>query len=126
MDRSTPIYLVTETYTADAIGQRIPTLTQRKVYANVGSVSRAEWSAAGERGIKPEYMVTMFEPDYNGEKIVQMEIRGSLQTFGVYRTYRGKNETIELYLEWKVGDSNGTVISEPAEPEANDGVDTDD
>ena len=113
MDRSTPIYLVSETYAADDIGQRVPTLTKRKVYADVGSDTRTEWYAAGERGIKPEYTLTMFEPDYNGEKIVQMEVRGVLQTFGIYRTYRGKNETLELYLEWKVGDSNGTVIEDP-------------
>ena len=106
MDRSTPIYLVSETYTVDAIGQRIAVPSERKVYANVDSITRAEWSAAGELGIKPEYKLTMFEPDYNGEKIVRMEVRGSMQTFGVYRTYRGRNEMLELYLEWKVGDSN--------------------
>lgn len=110
MDRSTPIYLISETYTVDSIGQHIPTLVQRKVYADVDSVTRAEWSAAGERGIKPEYRLTMFEPDYNGEKLVQMEVRGSMETFAIYRTHRGRNETLELYVEWKVGASNGPVV----------------
>lgn len=111
MDRSTPVNLVSETYTVDSFGQRIAVQTARKVYASVDSVTRAEWSAAGEQGIKPEYVLTMFEPDYAGEKIVQMMVGGILETFGVYRTYRGKNETLELYLEWKTGDSNGTVIT---------------
>ena len=109
MDRSTPIYLVSETYTVDAFGQHVAATESRKVYASVDSVTRAEWSAAGEMGIKPEYKLTMFEPDYNGEKIVQMEVRGTLQTFAVYRTFRAKDETLELYVEWKVGDSNGTI-----------------
>lgn len=119
MDRSTPIYLVSETYTVDAIGQRVAVPVERKVYASLDSITRAEWSAAGEMGIKPEYMLTMFEPDYNGEKIVRMMVRGSMQTFGVYRTYRGKNETLELYLEWKVGDSNGLVPEGEDDGESN-------
>lgn len=109
MDRSTPIYLISETYIVDDFGQHIAETERRKVYASVDSVTRAEWSAAGEMGIKPEYKLTMFEPDYNGEKIVQMEVRGTLQTFAVYRTFRAKDETLELYVEWKVGDSNGTI-----------------
>lgn len=108
MDRSTPIYLISETYTTDAIGQHIAVPVRRKVYANVDSVNRAEWSAAGEMGLKPEYKLTMFEPDYKGEKIVRMSINGSAETFGVYRTYRGKNEQLELYVEHKVGNAEAS------------------
>ena len=41
----------------------------------------------------------MFAYDYEGESIV--EIDGT--RYGVYRTYLGKNETLELYLEQKTG-----------------------
>ena len=41
----------------------------------------------------------MFSYDYGHEKIVELDgVR-----YGVYRTYLGKNESIELYLESKVG-----------------------
>ena len=111
MDRSEVIYLISETYQTDEIGQKIPAPVSRKVYASRESVTRAEWFAAGEAGLQPEYKLTMFEPDYHGEKIVQMTINGQLESFGVYRTYRRKNETLELYVEHKVGNAY-TVASD--------------
>lgn len=107
MDRSKAFYLVANAYTVDNIGQRVATQTKRLVYGRIGSVTRNEWSAAGELGIKPEYTLTMFSGDYAGEKTVEMDGK----FFGIYRTYQTLNDDIELYLEWKVGDSNGTVIT---------------
>lgn len=111
MDRSIAFYLVSDTYTKDAIGQQVATRTRRMVYGRINSVSRAEWSAAGEAGIKPEYQLTMFGHDYQGEKTVEMDVNGETQVFGVYRTYQTTSDDLELYLEWKVGESNdGTNI----------------
>lgn len=99
MDRTTPIFLVSVSYTADAIGQRVPTETSRKVYANLRSVSRSEWVAAGQMGLKPQYMAVMFAPDYQGEEIVQIDST----RYGVYRTFHDANDRLELYLEEKAG-----------------------
>lgn len=99
MDRSTPIKLEAVTYTADAIGQMVETVTERTVYCNLRSVSRSEWQAAGEMGLKAAYQATMFAPDYNGEETAILN--GT--RYGIYRTYLGANETIELYLEKKGG-----------------------
>ena len=44
----------------------------------------------------------MFFGDYNGEKLLSY----NGQTYSVYRTYQGKNDTIELYVERK-GGTNG-------------------
>ncbi len=107
MDRSKAFYLVADRYVVDDIGQRVATQTKRLVYGRIGSVTRSEWSAAGELGIKPECTLTMFAGDYAGEKTVEMDGK----YFGVYRTYQTLNDDLELYLEWKVGDSNGTVIT---------------
>lgn len=107
MDRSKAFYLVTDRYVVDEIGQRVATQTKRLVYGRIGSVTRSEWSAAGELGIKPECTLTMFSGDYAGEKTVEMDGK----YFGVYRTYQTLNDDLELYLEWKVGDSNGTNIT---------------
>ena len=99
MDRSTPIYLVSETYTEDAYGVLIPTPEKRLVYANVTSVSSAEFFEGGRNGLNPEYRMIMFAPDYNGEEIV--EYKGV--QYAVYRTYRARTDTIELYVELRKG-----------------------
>ena len=99
MDRSTVIYLVNITYTTDTIGQQIAIENKEPVYASVSSITRAEWFDAGRTGFKPEYAFTLFAPDYEGQTIVEYDGK----RYGVYRTYRGKNETLELYTESKAG-----------------------
>ena len=99
MDRSTPIYLVSETYTEDAYGVLVPTPDKRLVYANVSSVSSAEFFEGGRNGLNPEYRMIMFAPDYDGEEIV--EYKGV--QYAVYRTYQGRSDTIELYVELRKG-----------------------
>lgn len=91
--------LIKTTYTVDSIGQQVPQETRRNVFCNISSVSASEFFDAGRAGLKPEYRATMFAPDYEREEIVEMD---GVQ-YGVYRTYLGRNETIELYLERKAG-----------------------
>ena len=99
MDRSTPIYLISTTYTEDAFGVLQPTTTKRLVYANVTSVSASEWFEGGRNGLNPEFRMTMFGPDYEGEEIV--EYNGAL--YSVYRTYTAKTDRLELYVEKRKG-----------------------
>lgn len=108
MDRSTPIYLVAETYAEDAYGVLRPTQTKRLVYANVTSVTADEWFEGGRNGLNPELRVRMFAPDYEGEEVV--EINGYL--FAIYRTYFARTDIIELYVERRKGKAQT-----PAEPE---------
>ena len=99
MDRSNVVTLISETYSADSIGQMVATEVERDVFCNVASVSQNEWFQGGQNGLNPEYQVTMFAPDYEGEKIVEFNgIR-----YGVYRTYLRQDELLELYLERKTG-----------------------
>jgi hypothetical protein len=99
MDRSTPIYLITETWTRDAYGINQKTETERKVYADIRSVGMSEWFEGGRNGLNPELQMTMFFGDYQGEKIVKYNgIR-----YTVYRTYFARNDTIELYVERREG-----------------------
>ena len=99
MDKSRVLTLVSKTYQTDSIGQQVPTESQRDVYCNISSISASEWFEAGRNGLNAEYRATLFSFDYNGEQIAVLDgIR-----YGVYRTYLGKNETIELYLERKAG-----------------------
>lgn len=99
MEISTQVTLIAETYTTDGIGQKIPTETRRNVLGRLHSVTRTEWAEAGRLGLNAAYQVVLFAPDYNGEKIAVVDGK----RYGIYRTYRGSNATIELYLEEKAG-----------------------
>lgn len=103
MDKSDVITLWQATYTTDDIGQRTATKTAKTAYCQVDSISRAEWHEAGRNGIRPEYVFTMFAPEYEGE--LEVEYRG--KTYSVYRTYERKDEKIELYVEARGGVNSG-------------------
>ena len=77
----------------------VPTPDKRLVYANVTSVSSAEFFEGGRNGLNPEYRMIMFAPDYEGEEVV--EYNGTRYT--VYRTYQSRSDTIELYVELRKG-----------------------
>lgn len=102
MDRSTTIMLLSTTKAQDAYGVWVESPTSRMVFCQVDSVTRAEFFDGGRNGLNPEYRMTMFFGDYNGEKLLSY----NGQTYSVYRTYQGKNDTIELYVERK-GGTNG-------------------
>lgn len=106
MAEAIEFYLIKETYTQDQIGQFVASLSQRQLLGERESVTRAEWSAAGQNGLQAEYRINMFADDYEGEKILRMTVGSKTETFGIYRIFR-QGDRLELYLEWKVGDSNG-------------------
>ena len=99
MDRSTPIYLVKQTFTHNEYGVQIASETKRKVYANVTSVTSAEFFDGGRNGLSPEYRMRVFFYDYQDEDI--LEYNGKRYT--IYRTYLGANDILELYVERKTG-----------------------
>ena len=99
MDKSRKLTLIGETYIKDSIGQLLPTETRRNVYCNISSVSASEWFDAGKQGLNAQYRAVVFVYDYQGEIVAELDgVR-----YGIYRTYLGKNEMIELYLEKKAG-----------------------
>ena len=104
MDRSTVFYLLANSAEQNNNGEFVASDTKRTVFGDVQSVSRAEFFAAGSEGLRAEYQIRMFAPDYEGEKIAQLEIGGQLYQFAIYRTYFDtRNETVELYLADRVG-----------------------
>lgn len=99
MDRSTPIYLISETKQQNGIKEWKAVETKRKVFANVKSVTSTEFFSAGQIGLSPEYRFTMFGPDYAGERIVEYNgVR-----YAVYRVYQATTDTMELYVQKEVG-----------------------
>lgn len=99
MDKSRVLTLIGVSYQPDSIGQLVPQETRRNVFCNISSVSASEWFEAGRAGLNAEHRATMFAYDYAGETLAELNgVR-----YGIYRTYIGKNETIELYMERKAG-----------------------
>lgn len=106
MDRSTPITLLTTTKEQDDYGVWVETITSKDVFAQVDSVTRAEFFEGGRNGLNPEFRMTMFSGDYDGQKM--LIYNGN--TYSIYRTYLNRTDTIELYVERK-GGSNGKTAS---------------
>ena len=102
MDRSEVITLLAATKAQNDYGVWIETLTNRDVFCQVDSVSRAEFFDGGRNGLNPEFRMTLFAGDYEGERLLIYKEN----TYSVYRTYQGRNDTVELYVERK-GGSNG-------------------
>lgn len=115
MDRSTQITLITQTRMQDANGVwRKGNPTEKIVFAQVSSVTRAEFFAAGESGIKPEFRFTMLDAEYNGETTVLY----NGVAYAVYRTYHARTDEIELYVQRKAGISVPTSTpTQPTTPE---------
>ena len=99
MDRSELITLIAETFTTDEYNVQRATETSRQVFARVDSVTRTEWFDGARQGLNPELRFVMFRFDYAGENIV--EYKGD--RFTIYRTYFGRDDSIELYAERSQG-----------------------
>ena len=104
MDRSNVLTLISQTRTQDDLGRWIASNSSRDVFVEVDSITQAEFYEAGRNGLNPEYRFRMFFGDYNGEELCEFEG----QQYAVYRTYRRRNDVIELYVVRK-GGSNGTA-----------------
>ena len=107
MDRSDIITLISVSRTQDAYGQWVETESTNDVYCQVDSVSQSEFFEGGRNGLNPEYRITMFFGDYCGERDVVYHGKA----YSVYRTYKGRKDEIELYVERK-GGTNGKTNSD--------------
>ena len=102
MDRSDVIYLLDTVKNQNKYGVWVETQISREVFCQVDSVTRAEFFEGGRNGLNPEYRITMFFGDYNGER----DVVYNGKAYSVYRTYKGRKDEIELYVQRK-GGSNG-------------------
>lgn len=99
MDRSEVITLIGTKQTQDDTGVWRQTQTKRNVFCQVNSVTRAEFFDGGRNGLNPEFVFTLFFGDYEGEQTLIY----NGDAYGIYRTYRGRNDVMELYAERKGG-----------------------
>lgn len=99
MDRSDLITLIAQTYTKDEIGQEVATEAGHVVYCDRVSIDRDEFYASGQAGIEAVFKVRVFAFDYHGETLA--EYHG--KRYKIYRTYYGRNDTLELYFKSEAG-----------------------
>lgn len=99
MDRSDVLTLVASALTQNAYGVWTDTETSREVFCEVRSATRAEYFEGGKNGLVPEYVFIVFDGDYNKERTV---IYNGV-AYGVYRTFQGTTDRVELYCERKGG-----------------------
>lgn len=104
MDRSDVLTLVAHTKTQDDFGRWVFKDTTRDVFVQVDSITQAEFFDAGRNGHNPEFRFRMFSGDYDGESVCIFHG----DPFAVYRTYKRRNDIIELYVERK-GGTNGAA-----------------
>lgn len=87
----------------DQYGVWRETFSERQVFCQVSSVTRAEFFDAGRNGLNPAFRFTMFAGDYQGE----MACKYNGASYAIYRTYHVPGtDYIELYVERK-GGTNG-------------------
>lgn len=89
------------TRTQDATGVwRTSAATETEVFAKVGSINRTEFFAAGQQGLKPELLFTVFAAEYTGQ--LACEYNGV--RYAIYRTYLVPGtDYMELYAQRETG-----------------------
>ena len=50
------IYLISQAYSQDDIGQVIASESKNEVWASLQSITRAEWADAGQNGLQPQFV----------------------------------------------------------------------
>lgn len=101
--RSDVVELISATRTQNSFGGWVETLTSKEVPCKVSSVTRAEFFDAAKIGLRPEWRLTVFAGDYDGETTCRF--RGKV--YGIYRTYLAEGDYMELYVEGKAGVTDG-------------------
>lgn len=90
----TPIYLITNTIEINEIGDKINTISKRKVYVALSSVRQSEFYQAQAIGVKPEVLLVIRKFEYKNEMCIEYKN----EKFNVLRTYDKNNGLIELTL----------------------------
>lgn len=88
------IYLLSETFESDEIGNDISAKSARAVWGEVDSVSQSEFNTAAQNGLNPKLRFRIWYHEYSGEK----KVRFKGENYKIYRTFK-TSDLIELYAE---------------------------
>jgi SPP1 family predicted phage head-tail adaptor len=89
-----------ETTGHDDLGQPIIKEKPFMVFCSKLSITRAEFSVAGQMGHKPDMLLIVDSDSYDDEKKVEYQNK----KFNVYKTFRTKEGFTELYCEVNAND----------------------
>ena len=89
------LVLIGESYEMDEWGNQVAVETHIPILCQVKSVSRQEFYAAAQSGLKPEIVFVVHAYEYNDERKVEFEGK----KYSVVRTYRADFEEMELVCE---------------------------
>lgn len=99
MNRLVDVTLISQTETYDDMGVPAVTENETTIKGNFQSVSAQEFYRGGEIGIKPEFVVKVWEREYNGETVLEYEGKRYI----IYRTYLVSDGRTELYCQKDIG-----------------------
>lgn len=75
-------------------------MARAEVLAMDGSITRGEFFAAGQIGLRPDRVFTVFAGEYNGEEMCEHD--GT--RYAIYRTYHPEGtDYLELYAQIETG-----------------------
>lgn len=93
------LFTVTDKFTKDKIGNKIPIFKEETILATEKEISRNEFYRAGQNEIEISKQVIVHPFEYSNQKTVKIE--GIL--YSVVRSYKVNNEELELTLKEKIG-----------------------
>lgn len=74
-------------------------IVRREIICEVESIGHKEFFAASQQGLKPEYKLTVWADEYQGESTVIY----NGETYKIYRSFRRNTDRMELYITRKAG-----------------------
>lgn len=99
MNRLVDVTLISQTETYDDMGVSTITENGTTIKGNYQSISAQEFFRGGELGIKPEFIVKVWEREYSGQTLLSIDgVR-----YIIYRTYLVSDGRVELYCQKDVG-----------------------
>jgi hypothetical protein len=94
--------LLSVTTTIDNLGQAIETTKPYMIFCSKFSITRAEFSTAGQLGFKPDLMLVIDADAYGNEKLLEYQNK----IYSIYKTFQRVDGFLEIYCEVKKGAYN--------------------
>jgi SPP1 family predicted phage head-tail adaptor len=92
-------FLISISTVKDELGQDIETETQRQIFCSKLSITRSEFSAAGQLGYKPQILLVVDSDEYDQES----RVKYGGKTYTIYKTFPRMDGYTELYSEVDIG-----------------------
>lgn len=99
MNKIANVKLISQNISYSEIGVPVSTSSTTELIGNFQTVSAQEFYRGGELGIKPEFIIKVWDAEYNGETLLEYDGKRYI----IYRTYLVSDGRRELYCQKDVG-----------------------